>query len=962
MADPSFEAERLAEIMRVINEEMRRYGEISAATQREYTDATVKAKTGLNNASAAADKAADMVGHLADAASSAGKAMLDGKKGASAFNESVDSMAKAAVAASAALFLLNPFGKVVGLAIAGLGAAVLAFGKYTQAANDMADKLSKGYQGLAKAGGAAADGMSGVFRDAKKLGLSMNELDQMVALVAENAKDFALFAGSVSEGRKRFADLGEAMKPAITGHMNMGMSMEEINAASAGYLRLQSRIGQTQNKTTAELAESTKKYLYEQDALTKLTGMTRKEQEAAREEIRSQERFAAKLQEVRRTQGEAAAKALEDSYLVLRSQSKEAAQGFADIATGNLQTEAAQKSMLATQGESMRSAQQIAAGQISAVQGAQQVAAAYGRTGERLGQLGLVGQFDKTFGSLSDAIKLGAFSQGDINKQYEKILEDQKKQAAGVDAITANQTKLVQSQQAANDAMERFISKGIGPAQTAMETLARKTEAGAKALDELTPGGSKLTQKTVEGAGYSVGALGAGVAGGIKGAAMGAALGTAVPLIGNAVGAVVGGLVGSALGIWAGGAAGKKVAGMAGEAMNLPSLSKGGMVKGPESGYLARLHGTELVIPEDMLKGQLASVGGAAGLVADEQTKINSFVQEILKDTETLAKFADADAKRTAEYSRTQKRLIDLKVKLMEEEIDVLEEQNKAVESMTSIYDRVAGSGLVAGFKRMMRMQSMGTGGAGGGTAGGGTAGGAQVTSGTGIGVTSGSGAPVTSMPPAGASVPEGQGRGVGGAPSVDKILAFGDRSGSRANFEALDDALQNAVVRAAEEYNAVTGKQIKINSAARDPADQERIYAESVAAGRPGVTASGMPIGKPGTSRHERGLAVDIQNYTDPQAVAAFNRQGLFQRVPSDPVHFQFENGGVAQGPDSGYNARLHGDELIVPLNNNAGNFVKLFEEMAETNRVMVGMMQDMVSAQKASVDTQQKMLRMAT
>lgn len=946
MADPSFEAERLAEIMARVNEEMRRYGEVSASTQREYVDAVVKARTGLNNFSAGADKAAGIVGELAGAAMSAGKAMLDGKKGASAFNESVDGMAKAAQMAGAALALMIPGGPLLKVFIAGVTAAVTATAKYTQAANEMADKLSKGYQGLAKAGGAAADGMSGVFRDAKKLGLSMNELDQMVALVAENAKDFALFAGSVSEGRKQFANISEAMKPARTGLMNMGMSMEEINAASAGYLRLQSRIGQTQNKTTAELAESTKKYLYEQDALTKLTGMTRKEQEAAREEIRSQERFAAVLQQMRAKGQTEQAKALEDSYLVLRSQSKEAAQGFADISTGNLQTEAAQKSMLATQGESMRSAQQIQAGQISAAQGAQQVAAAYGRTGEQLGQLGLVGQFDKTFGSLSDAIKLGAFAQGDINKQYQKILEDQKKQAAGVDAITANQTKLVQSQMAANEAVENFVKKGIGPAQIAMEKIARTTEAGAKALDEITGKDKGKTMGAVGGAGVGM------AAGAIVGGLIGIIGGPAGIALGAKIGSVAGAGLGAAIGGYMGGEKSGDVGAAAGASMgDIPSASEGGFITGPESGYLAMLHGNELVFPESMLKGKMASVGGAAGLVADEQTKINTFVEEILKDTETLAKFTDADAKRTADYSRTQKRLIELKVKLMEEEIEILEEQNKAVEQMASMYESAGGSGGAAGFKKMMRMQSMGMGGGAG----------MPVMSGSGAPVISGSGAPVRSMPPSGASVPEGQGGAVGQT-NLDNILAFGDRSGSRANFEALDDALQNAVVKAAEEYNAVTGKKIKVNSAARDPADQERIYAESVAAGRPGVTASGMPIGKPGTSRHERGLAVDIQNYADPQAVAAFNRQGLFQRVPSDPVHFQFEEGGAVSGPNSGYPITAHGDELVVPLKNNAGNFVKLFEEMAETNRAMVSMMQEMVSAQKTSVDTQQKMLRMAS
>jgi hypothetical protein len=147
-----------------------------------------------------------------------------------------------------------------------------------------------------------------------------------------------------------------------------------------------------------------------------------------------------------------------------------------------------------------------------------------------------------------------------------------------------------------------------------------------------------------------------------------------------------------------------------------------------------------------------------------------------------------------------------------------------------------------------------------------------QVKSGTGVGITTGSGLPLTTQPPAGAGVPEGQGPGSAAGKKADDLFMFGDRSGSKANLEALDDAFQNAVTKAAEEYNAVTGKKIKLNSATRDPADQERIYAESVAAGRPGISPTGMPIGKPGTSRHERGLGCLAQRTEAPRRRAGLH------------------------------------------------------------------------------------------
>tara|TARA_B110000503_G_scaffold138833_1_gene225797 strand:- start:767 stop:1759 length:993 start_codon:yes stop_codon:yes gene_type:complete len=73
-------------------------------------------------------------------------------------------------------------------------------------------------------------------------------------------------------------------------------------------------------------------------------------------------------------------------------------------------------------------------------------------------------------------------------------------------------------------------------------------------------------------------------------------------------------------------------------------------------------------------------------------------------------------------------------------------------------------------------------------------------------------------------------------------------------------------------------------------------------------------------------------------------------------------EDGGVFSGPKSGYPATLHGDEAVIPLKNNAGDFVQMFEDMANSNREMAGLMQEMVRAQKSSVDVQNKILRSAS
>ena len=172
---------------------------------------------------------------------------------------------------------------------------------------------------------------------------------------------------------------------------------------------------------------------------------------------------------------------------------------------------------------------------------------------------------------------------------------------------------------------------------------------------------------------------------------------------------------------------------------------------------------------------------------------------------------------------------------------------------------------------------------------------------------------PTPPSPPAKGATTQGSTADKTSDKASDDILSFGNKSGSKGNFDALATGFKDRVIAAAQAFNAATGNKIKINSAKRDPEDQQRLWDESVAAGRPGKTATGMPIGKPGTSKHERGLAVDIQNYKDPAAVAAMNKQGLFQTVPKDPVHFTAaKTGGMFSGPSEGYFVQLHGKEFV--------------------------------------------------
>ena len=233
----------------------------------------------------------------------------------------------------------------------------------------------------------------------------------------------------------------------------------------------------------------------------------------------------------------------------------------------------------------------------------------------------------------------------------------------------------------------------------------------------------------------------------------------------------------------------------------------------------------------------------------------------------------------------------------------------------------------------------------------------------------SGGGAPgqQTAPPPQGTAPAEVPGdQPVSGLPpgkALGDILEFTAPSGTQQAFMSLDPTLRERVIKAALDYNEGTGGRFTINSAKRSPQDQERLYQESVQAGRPGRGPTGMPIARPGTSPHEKGLAVDIQQYNDPMALSALNRAGLYNRVSGDPVHFHMAQGGVIPARRGGTlirAAEAGRNEAFVPLPNGRSIPVELGAQMESQVQDMISAMDSLRSTKRnsTSMDDLTKML----
>jgi len=685
MADANQQAQELANTMAKLNEEMALYGRVTEQTMMARKDAEVKAKYGIDNFSAGTAQAAKALESLGSAFLGSAKAMAEGKKGAAAFNSSLDEMASAAMAAGAALALLVPGGIIFKALTAAVTAATVAYIKFTQMTLEMVDKLHKGYQGMAKSGAAAADGMSGLYGDAKKLGLSMGELDSFVQLVAENSKDFALFAGSVSDGRKRIAAMGEAISSSRVELFNLGMTTQDINAGMAGYIKLQTRLGQAQTMTTQQLATGALAYLKEQDALTKLTGQSRQEMEQQRERALQKEQFAAKIQELRNNGQAEAAERLLKLNSIYEAAGPQTASAFQASITGNLSNADAQKANLASNGEMLRTSQLVIEGRMSEVEAAQTTGLAIKQTANTIGTtLGQFGAYNNTFGELHEQLKLSQMATGNLVKNYDKILADQKNQLAGTDAMTRANSELINRQIAYNKQMEDLMMSNVPAAQRSVDALARSSMKAAEYLAQMSgkvaeKSKSELTGNVVGGlAGAAAGDLVAPLVGRWIGGAIGAAFGGPV---GAAAGAAIGptvirflvrtimGSLGAIGGYFAGGAIGK----LFGGGDEAPEARAVGGPVSKSTPYLVGENGPEIFVPKDagdIVPNDRLSTGAAVG------GNFSRAIDDMYKDVKTQEKTLDADTIRQKQFSDLQKRYFDTYGGFMKDVIEQVEDND----------------------------------------------------------------------------------------------------------------------------------------------------------------------------------------------------------------------------------------------------------------------------------------------
>ena len=178
--------------------------------------------------------------------------------------------------------------------------------------------------------------------------------------VAQNSNELSRLGGSVTEGAKRFGRISKNLRTSEQDFLGMGYTMEGVNEGLIAYTEEMARSGRLRGMSDAQLTQGAGVYLMELDKLAKVTGMTRKEAEAARVQQQGDARM---RNMINKLEGKAREN-LTNSLAFLDNKVPGLSDAFKDLADGAAQTEEGMMLMAMGGDEFVKLAQEMASGDL----------------------------------------------------------------------------------------------------------------------------------------------------------------------------------------------------------------------------------------------------------------------------------------------------------------------------------------------------------------------------------------------------------------------------------------------------------------------------------------------------------------------------------------------------------------------------------------------------------------------
>ena len=433
MADINDEVNAIGEHLRRLNHEFDRYANLTSQSSDAVRQRTAAEKHRDQQLETSGRAAADSLKDFGRAAGTYTSTMYQGASGASALNTTISQVTSGlgnlAIALAA---LVTPGGvvkKAFAAALAAVGVSALELSvKIANAGREMVDAQYKSYSEMAKSGAVADEGMRGVADGAQKLGLNMLEMNKYLGLVASNSGSLAMLGKTVADGRRRFEDIGAELKSSRGMFKALGMDQDAVNEGQMGYLRLLTRTGQVQQQSATQLAAGVRSYLIEQDALTKITGTSRKEAEDIKARALSEEKFRASIDEMISTGDTQGANNVQVFNAMFDKMAPQLMAGYRAAQGGNLATKEAQQFLQATNGAMPAI---IALSKTDPAKAANMLAEELRKNNEMVRPLAQQGASDTAFGPYAQKADVIAFTKNLGPEGYVGAMKEAQKQIAG---------------------------------------------------------------------------------------------------------------------------------------------------------------------------------------------------------------------------------------------------------------------------------------------------------------------------------------------------------------------------------------------------------------------------------------------------------------------------------------------------------------------------------------------------
>ena len=489
MADQNLDPE----LIERINRELATYGQLTAKTAEDLTNA----QTGIKNFDLKMRSAGGAASALADAFVTYNKEVYKGASANQAAAASADKLADAAKYAGAFLALLVPGGPIVKALVGSLGLLTAKALEAGKAIAEQTDQVYKAYQDMARIGATGAGGMQDVFNSLQKVGLGTEKFGAYIKLVNENANDLAMFGGTVRSGRKIFESTMASFSTNQRVEMEqMGLNREAQAEATMAYIKQQRLLTMGTKAQMDTSSAAVMRYIKETDELTRITGANREEQQKLLDKAMSEEIFAAYLDslEEQGEEGRALAKQYRDNNVILeKTMGPDFARGIRDSITGFIgASNAASKAFMGSGGASAEYAAMMQATGSSANEARKALDLLIAGTANNYQQLqkniAQLGVSETVFGRVAENRRAVAVEQLGIEKSLLKADEERKKQLE--DSTTYKMAAAENAVRQTQLELQRLLNLG-------MDIYVDKTYLAAEANRELVFRTGKLTEGSV---------------------------------------------------------------------------------------------------------------------------------------------------------------------------------------------------------------------------------------------------------------------------------------------------------------------------------------------------------------------------------------------------------------------------------------------------------------------------------